>query len=100
MRTYQQRRPKRINVAPASSTCRYHDPFYQLDLDPRDFTTNSIVLSEYLSEMGQIQGRAQTRLTAKNQRLLGKTIRRAKMMGIIPHLSLHPSVERNKAKRR
>ena len=94
MRTFQLRRQKKTSVAPSSSVCRYHDPFYQLDLDPRDFTTNSVVLSEYLSEMGKIQGRAQTYLTAKNQRLLGKTIRRAKMMGVIPHLSILTSVER------
>ena len=68
-------------------------------MDPRDFTTNPVVLSEYLSEMGKIHGRTQTRLTAKNQRLLSKTIRRAKMMGIIPHLSLFPWVE-NRVRRR
>ncbi|KAF8812322.1 hypothetical protein BYT27DRAFT_7159584 [Phlegmacium glaucopus] len=100
-RTYEPRRPKKSNVALPSSTCRYRDPFYQLDLDPRDFTANPLVLSEYLSEMGKIQGRAHTHLTAKNQRLLGKTIRRAKMMGIIPHLSILTSADRtSRLKRR
>jgi len=99
-RTYESRRPKRSNVALSSSTCRHRDPFYQLDLDPRDFTANPVVLSEYLSEMAKIQGRAQTYLTAKNQRLLGKTIRRAKMMGIIPHLSILTSVQRTSKMRR
>jgi small subunit ribosomal protein S18 len=98
-RTYQPRRRKKVNVAPSSSYCRHYDPFYQLDLDPRDFTANTVVLSEYLSEMGKIQGRAQTTLTAKNQRLLGKTIRRAKMMGIIPHLSILNSVEKRLRRR-
>jgi small subunit ribosomal protein S18 len=99
--TYKPRRPKRARVALPSSTCRHRDPFYQLDLDPRDFTANPLVLSEYLSEMGKVQGRAQTYLTAKNQRLLGKTIRRAKMMGIIPQLSILTSVSRtSKLKRR
>ena len=69
-------------------------------MDPRDFTTNPVVLSEYLSEMGKIHGRTQTRLTAKNQRLLSKTIRRAKMMGIIPHFSILTSVQRRMMKRR
>lgn len=99
-RTYEARRPKKSNVALPSSTCRYRDPFYQLDLDPRDFTANPVVLSEYLSEMGKIQGRPQTYLTAKNQRLLGKTIRRAKMMGIIPNLSILSSVDRTTKLRR
>jgi len=99
-RTYEPRRPKRPSVALPSSTCRHRDPFYQLDLDPRDFTANPLVLSEYLSEMGKVHGRAQTYLTAKNQRLLSKTIRRAKMMGIIPHLSILTSVERTSRLRR
>lgn len=99
-RTYEPRRSKKSSVALSSSTCRYRDPFYQLDLNPRDFTANPLVLSEYLSEMGKIQGRAQTYLTSKNQRLLAKTIRRAKMMGIIPHLSILTSVERTSRLRR
>ena len=98
-RTYQQKRSNKPNVAPRSSICRHSDPFYQLDLDPRDFTANTVVLSQYLSEMGKIQSRAYTSLTAKNQRLLGKTIRRAKMMGIIPHLSILPSVEKRLRRR-
>jgi len=73
--------------------------FNRVDI-PRDFTANPVVLSEYLSEMGKIQGRAQTYLTAKNQRLLGKTIRRAKMMGIIPNLSILTSVDRTSKLRR
>jgi len=98
-RTYQPKRSKKPNVAPPSSICRHSDPFYQLDLDPRDFTANTVVLSEYLSEMGKIQSRAYTSLTARNQRLLGKTIRRAKMMGIIPQLSILPSVTKRLKRR-
>lgn len=49
--------------------------------------------------MGKVQSRAQTFLTAKNQRLLGKTIRRAKMMGIIPHLSIR-TLDASRLKRR
>lgn len=37
--------------------------------------------------MGKIQGRSATNLTAKSQRLLGKSIRRAKHMGIMANLS-------------
>lgn len=37
--------------------------------------------------MGKIYGRPVTGLTLKSQRKLGKAIRRAKMMGIIPNLS-------------
>ncbi|KAF9058054.1 hypothetical protein BJ165DRAFT_1521371 [Panaeolus papilionaceus] len=79
---------KRVTVAPPSSVARHSDIFYQLNLNPRDFTTNPVVLAEYLSEMGKIQGRESTFLTAKNQRALAKTIRRAKMMGLVPNLSM------------
>ncbi|PPQ63433.1 hypothetical protein CVT24_004943 [Panaeolus cyanescens] len=79
---------KRVTVAPPSSVARHSDIFYQLNLNPRQFTTNPVVLAEYLSEMGKIQGRESTFLTAKNQRALAKTIRRAKMMGLIPNLSM------------
>ena len=48
---------------------------------------NPYVLNNYVSDMGKIFGRNITNLTMKNQRRLGKAIRRAKMMGVIPVLS-------------
>ncbi|KAF8913785.1 hypothetical protein CPB84DRAFT_1757515 [Gymnopilus junonius] len=74
-------------VAPPPSVARAKDIFHQLNLDPRDFSTNPYMLSFFVTEMGKIKGRDQTMLTLKNQRLLGRTIRRAKMMGVIPNLS-------------
>ena len=44
-------------------------------------------MSEFVTRMGRIKKRNETRLTWKNQRKLGKAVRRAKMMGIIPVLS-------------
>lgn len=78
---------KRAVVAPGPSVTRNSDTFHQLKLDPRHFTSNSGVLQHFVTEMGKIKGRDQTGLTAKSQRLLGRTIRRAKMMGVIPVLS-------------
>lgn len=83
MRAYR-RRP---DVAAPPEVTRKADPFHKLNLDPRSMTTNSSVLSHYVTEMGKIKPRTMTNLTAKSQRLLGRTIRRAKMMGIMPHLS-------------
>lgn len=74
-------------VAPPPSVARSKDVFHQLNLDPRDFSANPSVLSHFVTEMGKIKGRDQTMLTLKSQRLLGRTIRRAKMMGVIPNLS-------------
>ncbi|KIM46311.1 hypothetical protein M413DRAFT_65609, partial [Hebeloma cylindrosporum] len=80
-------RRKLAVVAPGPEAAIPHDAFHQLNLDPRDFTTNPTVLSYFVSEMGKIKPRTYTRLTSKSQRLLGQTIRRSKMMGIIPVLS-------------
>ena len=73
--------PKRI--IPTSREARHKNPFYQLDLDPRDFCMNAPLLYEFVSELGKIQTRDFTNLTARSQRLLGKAIRRAKQMGIM-----------------
>lgn len=78
---------KQPAVGPSTAQARYNDPFYQLNLDPLSFATNPLVLSNFISEMGKIYGRSATGLTIKSQRKLGKAIRRAKMMGIIPNLS-------------
>lgn len=44
-------------------------------------------MSRFVTSMGKIKSRSETQLTWKNQRRIGKAIRRAKMMGIIPVLS-------------
>ena len=44
-------------------------------------------MSYFVTHMGKIKRRSETQLTWKNQRRIGKAIRRAKMMGIIPVLS-------------
>lgn len=63
------------------------DIFHQLDIDPLHEIYNRVLLRSYVSELGRIIPRDQTRLTWKNQRKLGKAIRRAKAMGIIPVFS-------------
>ncbi|KAI3612200.1 mitochondrial ribosomal protein s18 [Moniliophthora roreri] len=83
---------KRVNptppkVGPSKREARKTDPFYQLNIDPLDMAMNPAVLNDYVSDMGKIYPRAYTKLTWKSQRRLGKAIRRAKMMGIIPILS-------------
>ncbi|XP_006459991.1 hypothetical protein AGABI2DRAFT_191766 [Agaricus bisporus var. bisporus H97] len=74
-------------IAPPAPEARYKDIFRQLNIDPVDFTLNPHVLSTYISEMGKIYGRNITGLTCRSQRRLGKAIRRARMIGIIPQLS-------------
>lgn len=66
---------------------KYHDPFVQLDIDPRFESQNRSLMTYFLTEMGKIPGRGITRLSHRSQRYLTKAIKRAKMMGIIPMLS-------------
>lgn len=83
-----ERKYTRRNVVPPSAPqARYNDIFRQLNLDPVDFALNPSVLSAYISEMGKIYGRNITGLTSRSQRRLGKAIRRARMIGILPQLS-------------
>ncbi|TFK43656.1 hypothetical protein BDQ12DRAFT_675343 [Crucibulum laeve] len=78
---------RRPAVGPPPAQARYSDPFHQLGIDPLSLALNPAVLAEYVSDMGKIYGRSVTGLTSKSQRRIGKAIRRAKMMGIIPVLS-------------
>jgi small subunit ribosomal protein S18 len=79
-------------LGPPSRESRYQDMFHQLDIDPTKEAQNPTLMAAFVSEMGKIYGRNVTNLTTKNQRKLGKAIRRAKMMGIIPILS-RPGIE-------
>ncbi|KAF9452428.1 hypothetical protein P691DRAFT_219494 [Macrolepiota fuliginosa MF-IS2] len=83
----ERKRTRRPNVAPPAPVARYNDIFRQLSVDPVDFSLNPSVLSAYVSEMGKIYGRNITGLTSRSQRRLGKAIRRARMIGVLPQLS-------------
>ncbi|BGP44753.1 hypothetical protein JCM10450v2_000567 [Rhodotorula kratochvilovae] len=72
-------------LGPPTSCAESHDPFVRYGLDPlRDATTNPFVLSEFVTSMGKIKNRGKTGLQRKSQRRIGKAVRRARSMGIIP----------------
>ncbi|KAI0071088.1 hypothetical protein K474DRAFT_1669407 [Panus rudis PR-1116 ss-1] len=77
-------------LGPSAKDARALDIFHQMNIDPLHEAFNSTLLSAFVTEMGKVKPRAATKLTWKNQRRLGKAIRRAKMMGIIPVLSRRP----------
>ncbi|KAG2156202.1 hypothetical protein DEU56DRAFT_906373 [Suillus clintonianus] len=79
--------PKRSLIGPGTKQAKQQDIFYRLGVDPLQEASNDVLLSSFVTEMGKIKHRAETGLTTKSQRRLGKAIRRAKMMGIIPVLS-------------
>lgn len=80
-------RRKRALLGPGAAESRRNDFFYQLDIDPLDEAMNPQLLSYFVSDMGKIRSRADTKLTWRNQRRLTKAIRRAKMMGVMPILN-------------
>lgn len=54
-------------------------------INPLNEYLNPELLSHFVTNMGKIMGRSQTQLTWKNQRRLGKAIRRARAMGLMPY---------------
>jgi small subunit ribosomal protein S18 len=66
---------------------RHRDVFRQLDIDPRNEADNRNLMSGYMNGLGRIMNRSQTGLSHRSQRLMGKAIKRSKMMGVIPILS-------------
>jgi small subunit ribosomal protein S18 len=63
------------------------DPFLQFGINPLKEVNNAKLLSAYVTSMGKIKSRNATGLTQRSQRLVGKAIRRARHMGIMPWMS-------------
>ena len=59
---------------------RYDDIFLQLGIDPRREADNEVLISAFMTRLGRIQPRSVTGLSQRSQRLLGKAIKRAKMI--------------------
>ncbi|KAG1759826.1 hypothetical protein EDD22DRAFT_1051905 [Suillus occidentalis] len=78
---------KRPLIGPGKKKAKQQDVFHHLGIDPLQEASNDVLMSSFVTEMGKIKHRAETGLTTKSQRRLGKAIRRAKMMGVIPVLS-------------
>ena len=78
------RRRKPWALGAGRAEAQKNDIFRQLDIDPIHEAFNSSLLSYYVTELGKIRKRSETNLTWRSQRRLGRAIRRAKQMGIIP----------------
>lgn len=91
--TYIPRRSQIPLLGPSKRDAMKQDPFYQLNLNPAkpsladDSYKNGAILSQFTSEMGRILPRNVTGLTRKSQRYVGKAVRRARALGILPVLS-------------
>ncbi|KAL5508213.1 hypothetical protein ACEPAH_5832 [Sanghuangporus vaninii] len=76
----------RVPLGPGRES-RYRDIFLQHEIDPRREAHNEELMSGYMSRLGQIKPRNVTNLSQRSQRLVGKAIKRAKMMGVVPVFS-------------
>lgn len=77
-------------LGPPAAEAKEKDLLHQLKLRPGhpslhdDSYKNPVLLSSYVTEMGKIQKRSQTGLTWRSQREVGKAVRRARAMGLMP----------------
>ncbi|TDL29413.1 hypothetical protein BD410DRAFT_892711 [Rickenella mellea] len=73
-----------VPYAPHGKKARYSDPFVQFNIDPRYTPENTKLLGAFVTEMGKIEKRAITGLSIRSQRMVGKAIKRSRMMGLLP----------------
>jgi small subunit ribosomal protein S18 len=79
--------PKQPYLGPSAPKARQSDPFHILSVNPLNEAINPDLVSSYLTQMGKIKTRAETGLTWKNQRRIGKMVRRARAMGLVSRWS-------------
>ena len=89
-------RPNRLArplLGPSKAEAVQQDLIHQNGLKPGkpslhdDSYKNAAILANYVTEMGKIMGRSATGLTRKSQRSVGKAVRRARSMGLLPVMS-------------
>lgn len=91
--TQRPNRTARALLGPTKAEALKHDLIHINRLNPAkpslhdDSYKNAAILANYVTEMGKIMPRASTGLTRKSQRLVGKAIRRARSMGLLPVMS-------------
>ncbi|GAA5875804.1 hypothetical protein JCM16303_004002 [Sporobolomyces ruberrimus] len=76
-------------LGPPTSFGPTHDPFIRYGLDPlKQGLMNPFWKAEFCTTMGKIKPRGKTGLQRKSQRRVGKSIRRARSMGLIPNFGI------------
>lgn len=78
------RRQRPPRLGPPRAEALKSDPIPYFNIRPDHEHLNPIFLNGFLTDMGKIKGRNETGLTRKSQRLVGKAIRRARAMGVLP----------------
>jgi len=70
-------------LGPPNKIAKTIDPFHLSQTDPLDHIFNTGISRAFVNQMGRIKTRAETGLTWRNQRKVGKLVRRARAMGLI-----------------
>ena len=63
------------------------DPFHQSSQSPLDHVLNPYFAQAFVNPLGRLKTRAETGLTRRSQRKVGKMVRRARAMGLISKFS-------------
>ena len=70
-------------LGPPNRIAKQIDAFHISQSDPLDHIFNPAMSRAFVNQMGRIKTRAETGLTWRNQRKVGKLVRRARAMGLI-----------------
>jgi small subunit ribosomal protein S18 len=68
-------------LGPKARDAKKIDPFYLSGTNPLDMTYHPRLVNAFTNQLGRIRSRAETGLTWKSQRMMGKLIRRQRAMG-------------------
>lgn len=78
------RRNKTPRMGPGAEEALRTDVIQHFGIVPQHEHINPLFLNGFLTDMGKIKGRNETRLSRKSQRMIGKAIRRARAIGTMP----------------
>lgn len=84
-------RPRPPLLGPSKKIAKQIDPFHIRKSNPLDHCVNPLMSLAFINQLGRIKGRNETGLTWRSQRMVGKMVRRARAMGVIPHWSNRPA---------
>ncbi|WVW84176.1 ribosomal protein S18 [Kwoniella bestiolae CBS 10118] len=77
-------------LGPSKKIASKIDPFHLTQSSPLDHDLNPLFALNFVNPMGKIKSRAETGLTWKSQRKIGKLVRRSRSMGLISRWSNLP----------
>ncbi|BEI84200.1 hypothetical protein CcaverHIS002_0408040 [Cutaneotrichosporon cavernicola] len=87
----QKPRPKAPLLGPSKRVAKQIDPFFIRKSNALDHSVNPLMSMAFIDSFGRIKGRNETGLTWRSQKMVGKMVRRARAMGVIPHWANRPA---------